>query len=626
MLVALDSVDFGYAGEVLLSGVKLQLDPGDRLGIVGRNGTGKSTLLGLLSGELQPEAGRVHRAPGLKVAQLRQKQDALTAPTVLEAALLPLADVTRLEGEIARLTEAMAADASLADAYGHAQELFERRGGYSAPARAKKVLSGLGFGEADFEKPPGALSGGEKNRLALAMLLLTDAQLLLLDEPTNHLDVEATEFLEDFLGNDRSGRDRAVVAVSHDRRFLDRVATRTALLEGCRIRVFPGGHTRAMALRAEQREQEQKAFEQQQEHIERTEDFIRRNLAGQNTKQAQSRRTQLEKLERLDKPEAQSAAAKIRMRPVAASEREVLAARDLTVRIGERVLLRDAGFVVQRGEKVALVGPNGSGKSTLLKVLVGECAPEGGSARLGGRVRLGYYDQELRTIDPDRSVLEELRACGQSNSDELLRGWAGRFLFSGEEALRPLRTMSGGEQARAALAKLTLSGANLLVLDEPTNHLDVASREALEAALLEYDGTLLCVSHDRFFLDRVTTRTLWIHGERLEDWPYPFSEARVRHQAAQSPGGNGAQQPSTAQLSYEEQKARDRELQRKKRRAQAIDQELGKLELDVAGFDRALADPAHADAWEKLAELHRQKDAAEERMLALMEEREALGA
>ncbi|MBS2032474.1 MAG: ABC-F family ATP-binding cassette domain-containing protein [Deltaproteobacteria bacterium] len=626
MLVSLDSVGFAYAGDAILTDATLQLDPGDRLGLIGRNGTGKTTLLKLLSGELQPESGRTHRTPSLRVAVLRQTQDALTAPTVLDAALEPLADVIQLEDEIARVTEAMAHDASLAEKYGHLQDTFERRGGYSAPARAKKIISGLGFVDADHAKPTATLSGGEKNRLALARLLLTDAQLLLLDEPTNHLDLEATEFLEEFLTGDRSGRDRAMVVVSHDRRFLDRVATRTALLENTRIRVFPGGYTRAMAMRAEQRELELAAFEQQQEHIARTEDFIRRNIAGQNTKQAQSRRTQLEKLERLEKPTDEGQAARIRLPPVQQSEREVLAAKELSLRIGERTLLSGASFVLERGEKVGLVGPNGSGKSTLLRALVGEAAPASGSVRMGGRVKLGYYDQELRTVDARHNVLEELRLTGKSTSDGFLRGWAGRFLFSGEEALRPLSTMSGGERARAALAKLTLSGANFLVLDEPTNHLDAASREALEAALEEYDGTLLCVSHDRLFLDRVTTRTLWLHEQKLEDYRYPFSEARLRHQAATAQVSGPAAAPSAAQLSYDEQKARDREQQKKKRRAAAIDEELKKLEAELERLEQALAAETSADAWEKLAGLHQEKNAAEERMLALMEEREGLGA
>jgi len=626
MLVALDSVGFAYAGDAILTDATLQLDPGDRVGLIGRNGTGKTTLLKLLSGELEPEGGRIHRTPSLKVAVLRQTQEALAAPTVLEAALEPLADVIKLEEEIARVTEAMAHDPSLAERYGHLQDTFERRGGYSAPARAKKILSGLGFVDADHAKPTATLSGGEKNRLALARLLLTDAQVLLLDEPTNHLDLEATEFLEEFLTGDQSGRDRAMVVVTHDRRFLDRVATRTALLERTRIRIFPGGYTRAMAMRAEQRELELAAFEQQQEHIARTEDFIRRNLAGQNTKQAQSRRTQLEKLERIEKPTDEGQAARIKLPPVQQSEREVVAAKELTLRIGERTLVSNASFVLERGEKVGLVGPNGSGKSTLLRALVGESSPASGSVRMGGRVRLGYYDQELRTVDARHTVLEELRLTGKSTHDGFLRGWAGRFLFSGDEALRELSTMSGGERARAALAKLTLSGANLLVLDEPTNHLDAASREALEEALGEYDGTLLCVSHDRLFLDRVTTRTLWLHEQKLEDYRYPFSEARLRHQAATAQVSGPAAAPSAAQLSYEEQKARDREQQKRKRRAAAIDEELKKLEAEVARIDQALAAETSADAWEKLAGLHQEKSSTEERMLALMEEREQLGA
>ena len=652
MWISLSDVSLGYAGTPLLEKVTFQLDPGDRLALCGRNGTGKTSLLALLANELEPESGRVFRAPGSTVAVLRQSQAALPTGTLLDAALEPLADLVRLEAEIAELTAAMAQDPALATRYGLLQDQFERRGGYSAPAQAKKVLSGLGFSDASHAKPTGALSGGEKNRLALARLLLADAPVLLLDEPTNHLDVAATEFLEDFLANGRAGPQRAMVVVSHDRLFLDRVASRTALIEAKRLRLFPGGYTRATALRAEQRALEARAFDQQQAHIARTEDFIQRNLAGQNTKQAQSRRTQLQKLERLERPTDERGAAKIVLPTLPGSAREVLGVKDLSLTVGARTLLHGASFTLERGERVALVGPNGAGKTTLLRALIGEASPSAGTVRLGAGVQVGYYDQALRGIEGHATVLDALRSTGKSHSfhvgksrtaelaapgspsasqdrrpfsDELLRAWAGRFLFSGADALRPLADMSGGEQARAALAKLTLQGANFLVLDEPTNHLDIASREALESALTAYTGTLLCVSHDRHFLDRTTSRTLWLDGGQLHDWPHPFGEARARHLAAQKPGAAAGAVGGDAQQAYEAQRRRDRELGRRKRRLTAIEGELGALEEKLGAVEAALGDPALADAWEKLAELHRGKDALEEQMLALMEEREALG-
>jgi ATP-binding cassette subfamily F protein 3 len=623
MLVSLDKVGFSYAGEPVLRGVTLQLDPGDRLGLVGRNGTGKTTLLKLLEGTLDPEEGRVYRSDA-KVAHLRQIQEPMPDKTVLDAALEPLADVLALEGQIERLSHELGDSPAKVEQYGKLQDLFERRGGYAAQSRAKKVLSGLGFSESDQQKACVSLSGGERNRLALARLLLSDARLLLLDEPTNHLDVEATEYLETFLASDKSGADRAIVIVSHDRRFMDRVAQQTAVIENLRVRAFPGGYTRAMATRSEQRGQEREAYRAQQEFIEQTEDFIRRNIAGQATKQAQSRRTMLEKLERVPRPDEEGAVAKIRLNfAVVPSEREVVQAKGVTLRVGSRTLVDSASFLIQRGEKVALVGPNGAGKSTLLKALVGKRIPDEGSVRMGGRVKLGYYDQELATVNPANSVIDELRLTRVTTSDQELRGWAGRFLFKGDEVFRALGTMSGGERARAALAKLTLSGVNVLVLDEPTNHLDIASCEALEGALEGFEGTLLCVSHDRTFLDRVTTRTLWIDEGQVLDFNYAFSDAQAKRKEAL--GLTKAEAgPAESQRSYEENKAREREKQKNKRRIQAIDAELGKLESDVEGHARKLADPKLADEWEKLAELHRQKDAAEEQMLRLMEEREAL--
>jgi len=626
-LLHADDVSLSFAGDPILAGISLRIDERTRLGLVGRNGAGKSTLLRLLAGELQPDAGRILRRRDLSIGWLKQIDEG-EAGTVLESALEPYRDLTELEAELRRLEPDLASgDPALLERYGHLHERWERRGAYVAEAQAKKILSGLGFSQAAFGQSVLRLSGGERTRLGLARLLLEAPDLMLLDEPTNHLDLGATEFLEELVG----GYAGAVVVSSHDRAFLDATVSAVGEIAMARLVFYTGNYSSFLAQRELAREQQAEAFERQQAFIAKTEDFIRRNIAGQATKQAQARRKMLEKLDRVDAVRTDGTA-KIALGVSGRSELEVLAAEGLRLEVGDRTLLDGATFTVSRGDRVGIVGPNGAGKTTLLRALLGKHAPAAGFVRVGGKVSVGYYDQELSAVDGRNTVLEELSKARPSLPEGSLRSHAGRFLFSGDDAKRPISTMSGGERARAALAKLTLSGFNLLVLDEPTNHLDAEAREALESALDDYEGTFVCVSHDRWFLERSCDRILWLDTDteggaaRLEIHGGTFLEARARRDAARAAQAapQASLTDSDARAEHERRKAEANARKAAARRIGVIDEELQRLQLEADALDRQLNDPALAADYVRLGELQDAKDAAEERMLELMQEREDL--
>ncbi|WP_373045827.1 ABC-F family ATP-binding cassette domain-containing protein [Vulgatibacter sp.] len=627
-LLHLEDATLSFAGEPVLAGISLRIDERTRLGLVGRNGAGKSTLLRILGGELAPDKGRIQRRRDLSVGWLKQI-DENQAGTVLESALEPFSDLQALEAELRSLEPKLAdGDPALLEHYGHLHEQWERRGAYVAEAQAKKILSGLGFAQDAFEKPVCGLSGGERTRLGLARLLLGAPDVLLLDEPTNHLDLGATEFLEELL----RGYKGAAVVSSHDRSFLDATVDRVGEIARARLTLYTGNYSAYLEQRAQVREQQQEAHERQQALIARTEEFIRRNIAGQATKQAQARRKMLEKLDRVEAVQTEKVA-RLRLDVAGQSELEVAAAEDLALEAGGRRLFEGATFTIRRGERVGIVGPNGVGKSTLLKALLGKLRPAAGFVRLGGKVSVGYHDQELSAVDPRNSVLEELHQARRALPDSALRSHAGRFLFSGDEAERPIGTFSGGERARACLAKLTLAGFNLLVLDEPTNHLDAEAREALETALDDYAGTLVCVSHDRWFLERTCERLLWLDAPgggpaHLEDWSGSFFEVKERREAmaaaALAPTPAADEAPSDGRSEHERRKAEANAKKAAERRAKGIDEELARLEKQVAGFEARLQDPNLAADYVQLGTLQAEKDGLEERMLALMEERESL--
>ncbi|HXU62317.1 MAG TPA: ABC-F family ATP-binding cassette domain-containing protein, partial [Polyangia bacterium] len=518
---------FAYPGNEILDGASLLIRPGDRLALVGPNGTGKSTALRLLAGDLQPDSGDVRVLGRATVAYLRQSQELSGAGTVLEALLEPFADLQKIHDELVLLETRLAqGDPGDLVRYGELQERYQRGGGYDLEARVKRLTADVGFSEADLARTIDTLSGGERGRLELAKVLVRQPDLLLMDEPTNHLDLAAIERLEAYLAE----YEGAFLLVSHDRAFIRAVCNEIIELENGKLTKYPYRYDKYVVERAARLERAEAEYRRQKEHVDKTEDFIRRNLAGQKTKQAQSRRKMLEKLERLERPDdTWEHAGKIGLSFQTGGElgsKETIRAPKLTVGYPGAAILRDVTVNIYRGDKVGIVGPNGAGKSTLLKTLIGELEPLQGKIEIGSGVRIGYFDQKLSTLNEALTLMDEIRSVRADLSPEVVRQYLAKFRFFGDDPFRTVRGLSGGERSRLAMAKIMLFPRNVLVLDEPTNHLDIPARETLEEALSAYEGTLITVSHDRYFLDRICTRLLVIEGTHVESHLGNYSDWR----------------------------------------------------------------------------------------------------
>src|SRR5580698_5404169 len=616
---------FAYPGNDILVGASLLIRPGDRLALLGPNGTGKSTALRLLAGDLVADGGDVRILGRASVAYLRQSQELSGGGTLLEALLEPFADLEKLHDEMAAL-EARLADASADDLarYGELQERYQRGGGYELEARVKRLTADVGFTESDLGRAVDTLSGGERGRLELAKVLVRQPDLLLMDEPTNHLDLAAIERLESYLAE----YEGAFVLVSHDRAFIRAVCNEIVELENGKLTRYPFRYDKYVVERAARLERAQAEYERQKDHVDKTEDFIRRNLAGQKTKQAQSRRKMLEKLDRLERPDDQwQHAGKIGLAFQTGGDlggKEIIRAPGLSVGYPGAKILDDVTVNVYRGDKLGVVGPNGSGKSTLLKTLIGELAPLGGKVEIGSGVRIGYFDQKLGTLDEDLTLTDEIRSVRADLSPEAVRQYLARFRFFGDDPFRTVRGLSGGERSRLAMAKIMLFPRNVLVLDEPTNHLDIPARETLEDALGAYEGTLITVSHDRYFLDRICTRLLVIEGTHVEahvgnygDWRARVKErtapapAAAKQEPAQKPAPKPAPKPvSAAVATRDADKRRERDQRRLARRVETLEADVSKLEAELAAVRADLVGD-HAGDWQKLhalAERERELD------------------
>jgi ATP-binding cassette subfamily F protein 3 len=502
-LITLQNLSFDYGRQVILDGANLTLNPGERYGLVGVNGAGKSTLIRLLAGELQAHRGEVQRAARVSVGYLTQdtrlESDEPLLGAVRAAAFAALLETERRLEELSRRMGAGEQDEALLEEYGKLHERFEAADGYAMQARCETTLMGLGFDEGRFQQSVNTLSGGQKRRAALAAVMLASHDVLLLDEPTNHLDLEAREWLEEAL-NSRKG---ALIAISHDRAFLDNTTSYTLHLYNGRLDRFQGSYTKFMRQWKEQKSEWEARYRRQKEQIAKTEAFIRKNIAGQRTNQAKSRRKQLQRLQRIEAPPSEGRQYRFDLDPKRPSGQVVFEAKNLGHRFGELNLFSGFEFQILRGEKVGIIGPNGTGKTTLLRILSRELVPGHGSVTLGHNTDLGYYDQNLSLVNDTNTVLGELRALDPLASDGDLRSLLAAFGFTEDMIDQPVHSLSGGERARLSLLHLIFERHNTILLDEPTNHLDTDSREALEEALVHYPGTLICVSHDRYFLNRI---------------------------------------------------------------------------------------------------------------------------
>ena len=603
-ILSCSDVSLEFGATTLLRDVNFTVATGERWGIVGRNGAGKTTLLRLIDGSLAPAGGVVTRQPGLRIALLDQARDFGGAESVWDAAASGYGPLLALEHDLARQAERLAelgervTDADLAR-FGRDQERFAHEGGYQLEARVDAVLQGLGFDPQEARtRPIESLSGGERGRVGLAAQLAAPVDLVLLDEPTNHLDLDTIDWLKRYLGE----FGETLIVISHDRAFLDDAVDHVLHVSAGTTTAYRGGYTAFVKQRAERQLTLERQVAQQRKVIAKEEDYIRRNIAGQNSAQAKGRRARLARLPRLSAPPGEREAMSVRFGDAERGGDQVLVVERLRITMGDRTLVRDFSTVARRGEVIALVGPNGAGKSTLLATLLAARAPAAGEARLGAGIVAEWFRQDLAQVPEDRTVYDCVADLRGRWTRGHIQNHLGAFGFSGDEVRRSTAVISGGERARLALALLALRPANLLVLDEPTNDLDVESIEALEDGLEDYEGTVIVVSHDRAFLRELATRVWAFDGDRIQDyagtfveWEQQQAERAVTSQAARAEAGASR----TTRTEVKKAAAVRRESQEARRAAQreieAREQAVHAAEARIGELERALADPALYD-------------------------------
>ena len=515
------SKSFGI--KTVFENVSFEVRSGERIGLVGANGAGKTTLLRCLMGQEDYDKGSVSTSPGAVIGYLRQDFN-YESQTLREEMELAWKDVLYYKDKLAELARKLETshDEELVAAYGRTEERFEYLGGYDYEATTRKILTGLGFSDADWDRDIHGFSGGQKVRINLAAAFVRHPDFLFLDEPTNHLDMGMLEWLEEYLRSYRGG----ILMVSHDRYFLDATTTGIIDLENHQTHTYRGNYTQFTKVKALNEEAQERAYEKQQEHIRETEEYIRKYKAGIKAKQARGRQSQLDRLERIEKPIHRQSLHFQFEKPAECAEK-VLDVMHVTSSYGEHVIFKDLTMHIKKGESVGLIGPNGAGKSTLLKLIVGDKRADGGFIQIGNRVKPGYYSQELDRLNSEYTVLEQIENDFDMGEREA-RNLLGMFLFRGDDVFKPVSLLSGGERARLTLLMLFLEKPNFLILDEPTNHLDIPTREIMEQALAAFGGTSLIVSHDRYFLDRVTTRILEMENGKLTEYLGNFSYYREK--------------------------------------------------------------------------------------------------
>jgi ATP-binding cassette subfamily F protein 3 len=595
------AVEFGAT--LLFKDITFTVAAGERWGVVGRNGTGKTTLFKLMTGDLAPTRGQVARQSGLSVSLLGQHRDYGAATTVWEAAAGPFADLLALEQSLAEQAEGLATthDEAALTRYGRDLERFEREGGYTIAPRVDAVLQGLGFdATAARSQRLETLSGGERGRVGLARQLVAPSDILLLDEPTNHLDLETTAWLEQYLRE----IDRTVVLISHDRAFLAAVVDHVLHFEGISATPYVGSYEAFVAQRQERRLAQQRAFDKQQKVIAAQTDYIARNLAGVNTKQAKGRRKLLARMPRLGAPIGEDGSMGLRLEVAERGGDQVAVAEKLRIAVEGRILIDRFDGRIMRGDRLGIVGPNGAGKSTLLKTLVGERPADEGVLRVGNSIRVAYYDQNLGQVPLDRTLYEVISDLRPQWERRLVQGHLGRFGFSGDEVQRRAETLSGGERARVALAMLMLTRANLLVLDEPTNHLDVETIEVLEDAIESYEGSVILVSHDRAMLRALANKVWVLHDRHITTFDGSFAEWEVAsEERAHAAAVRAAEEVALRRVdekkrtaSRQERVSANGDAQRKtlrqaRERASTAEQKVSELDREISTLTATLDDP-----------------------------------
>ncbi len=592
-LLSLSKISKSFQQQQVLEDVTFEVKKGEKIGLVGSNGTGKTTVFRLILKELAPDSGTISRSKQLRVAYLPQNVQAEGAGALRDFVLSGCREINETQNKLKQVEEQLAAhpgDGALIEQLSELHHRFELQGGRRIGPECDRVLAGLGFAPAQHARPITQLSGGERTKAALAQVLLSNADLMLLDEPTNHLDIWASSWLEAYV----KGSPAAAVCISHDRYFLNQVADTIVALSGRLSRRYPGNYESYLKQRAQQEKTLERRFEKQQEFIRKEEDFIRRYHAAQRGKEARGRLKKLEKIERIEKPQTEKTLS-ISFQRTTEQGRKIIRFNDVSKKYGGTALFHDVTFDLKRGERVGLIGPNGIGKTTLLRIAMGEEPPTSGTVERG-RITIGYFEQHQSHLAPGNTIVDELKNTVPEMTISELRSAAGRFLFSNDDAFKTVASLSGGEKARLSLAKIILRKPAFLVLDEPTNHLDIASRESVEAALREFNGTILMVTHDRYLLNRVIDRLLVFTGGRISSFPGTYRDYRASLAAERTDEEEKAAQSSEKSHSKDarfrrEQKERQREKRRRERRLAAVHDTIEALEKRHAEIMEAFKTP-----------------------------------
>ena len=635
IVLSCNNLNKSFGIDSILENVNFTVNEYDKIGIIGVNGTGKTTLFKIISGIYGYDSGDIYTSKDCEIGYLEQNTNFHSENTILEEVLEVFKDVIEMERYLRDLEHKISEESSntnsttlekLMNEYSNKLEAFSDMNGYGYKSEAKGVLKGLGFSDEDMDKPISILSGGEKTRVLLGKLLLKKPTLLLLDEPTNHLDSEAIEWLEVFLKQYKG----TVILISHDRYFLDQVVNRIFEIHNKKLKTYNGNYSDFIKASAIEKELELKKFEDQQKDIKKQEESIERLKAfgrEKHLKRARSKEKALAKVDVLDKPEAYRKKAKIEFNPSVTSGNDVLQLRDISMGYGERILFKDLNLDIYRGEKVALIGANGIGKSTLFKIIMNEITPLSGDIKFGTNVNVSYFHQEQKTLNLDNTIIDEIWEDNKQLTQTSLRTMLGAFLFEGEEVFKKISTLSGGERARVAILKLILSNANLLLLDEPTNHLDIDSKEVLEEALSSYTGTIFTISHDRYFLNTVVDKVLVLDEngitEYLGNYDYYIEKKK---QVQEMNTVEVVEEKTKTQLKEEKRKEREqREAEKKNRvKRQNIEKEIEETEAKIEEMDVLLCQEEVYSNPEKSKDVSLQKASLEEKLSALYEEWESL--
>ena len=611
-----------FGGNTIFSNISFSVPDNARIGLVGPNGAGKTTLLKIMTGQQEPTSGQFTINKGLKVGYIAQ-ENALDEDKTIWDEMLTVFDnlieknkrITKMQEQIAEHPE----DEDLLKRYDQLAYDFEQEGGFTYQAEIKSILNGFNFKENTWQKVIGTLSGGEKTRLAFVKLLLQKPPVLLLDEPTNYLDLDTLDWLEAFLKNYQG----AIITVSHDQYFLDHLANQIFELNFGKLTTFKGNYSQYVKERELMNNQQEAAYEKQQEKIKKEEEFIQKNLVrASTTKRAQSRRKALDKMERI-KPPKHKQKVRINFTSDRPSGKEVLIAKDLTIGYPDKTMVSDIDFQVNKNDRVAIIGPNGIGKSTLLKTIMKKLEPKDGSIKYGASLDIGYYDQELQSLDPSKTVLDTIRDRHKTMPEKDVRSILASFLFTAEDIDKTVGQLSGGQKARLTLTVLSLEKDNFLLMDEPTNHLDIEAKEVLEQALDTYDGTLLFVSHDRYFINELANKIISVRDGHAKiyngNYSYYLDEKAKQAAAVQEAEDEQTESTTSAnqnkgKLSYQEQKARDSQKRKLERAVSEAEARIEKLEAEEQEIQTEMANPDIAASFEKLGPLQEKLSAVQEQL------------